>query len=320
MSRTKKRIKSAACPNCHTVFADEQSNFCAHCGQENHTHKLPVKHFLMELVESFTHFDTKFVATFKDLIFTPGLVIQNFNDNKRTRYVPPIRIYAFMSFAFFLFFNFTVGKEIESISVAVKTTPNKAPASSVNAFGTNTKMDTLTSRELTERPYLTNELIDSTFRSRNIPTNWLNTRIVHTTVKLNKGELAVTDLYEKFIKYLTYSVFILMPIFALLLMLFYRKRNYYYSEFLVFSIYFHTLLFGAFGFLILLFGFLPIDNKLKYIVVILLLGMGIYLGLALKRVFGDSTTKTVVKTVLLSLVYAVLLFISIVFLVLGSII
>ena len=112
MSRTKKRIKTASCPNCHTVFADEQSNFCAHCGQENHTHKLPVKHFLMELVESFTHFDTKFVATFKDLILKPGLVIQNFNDNKRTRYVPPIRIYAFMSFAFFLFFNFAVGSEI----------------------------------------------------------------------------------------------------------------------------------------------------------------------------------------------------------------
>ena len=149
---------------------------------------------------------------------------------------------------------------------------------------------------------------------------WLNTRIIHTTVKLNKGELAVTDLYEKFIKYLTYSVFFLMPIFALLLMLFYRKRNYYYSEFLVFSIYFHTLIFGAFGFLIFLFGFLPIDNKLAYIVLILFIGMTVYLGLALKRVFVDSTPKTVFKTVLLSAVYAVLLFTTIVILILGSVI
>jgi hypothetical protein len=318
MSRTKNRVRSASCPNCHTVFTDEQSNFCAHCGQENHTHKLPVKHFLMELVESFTHFDTKFVATFKDLIFTPGLVIQNFNDNKRTRYVPPIRIYAFMSFAFFLFFSFTVGKEVKSISLAVKTTPNKAPASSVNIFGTNTKMDTLTSRELMERPSLTNELIDSTLRSKNIPTNWLNTRVIHTTIKLNKGELAVTDLYEKFIKYITYSVFILMPIFALLLMLFYRKRNYYYSEFLVFSIYFHTLIFGAFGFLILLFGFVPIDHKLAYVVLLLFIGMTVYLGLALKRVFADSTLKTVLKTVLLSATYSLLLLVTIIILILGS--
>jgi hypothetical protein len=318
MTRNKNRIKSASCPNCHTVFTDENANYCAHCGQENHTHKLPVKHFAMELVESFTHFDTKVLTTFKDLILKPGLVIQNFNDNKRVRYVPPIRIYAFVSFAFFLFFSFTVGKEVESISEAVKITPNKAPASSVNVFGTHTKMDTLTSRELTERPHLTNELIDSTLRSKNIPTNWLNTRIIHTTIKLNKGELAVTDLYEKFMKYISYSVFILMPIFAFLLMLFYRKRNYYYSEFLVFSIYFHTLLFGAFGFLILLFGFLPIDHKLAYVVLVLFIGMSIYLGLALKRVFRDSTTKTVVKMVLLSAVYAVLLFMSIVFLILGS--
>jgi hypothetical protein len=320
MSRNKKRVKSAACPNCHTVFADENSNYCAYCGQENHTHKLPVKHFVMELVESFTHFDTKILTTFKDLILKPGLVIQNFNDNKRTRYVPPIRIYAFMSFAFFLFFNFMVGGEIESISEKVKTMPNNAPASSVNAFGTNTKTDTLTSRELTERPFLTNELIDSTLRSKNIQTNWLNTRVIHFMIKVNKGELILANLWQKFIKYITYSIFILMPIFALLLMLFYRKRNYYYSEFLVFSIYFHTLLFGAFGFLMLLFVFLPLDYKLKYILVILFFGMSIYLGLALKRVFGDSTTKTVVKTVLLSTVYAVLLFISIVSLVLGSII
>ena len=320
MSRTKKRLKTAACPNCHTVFADENANFCAHCGQENHTHKLPVKHFAMELVESFTHFDTKFVATFKDLVLRPGLVIQQFNDNKRVRYVPPIRIYAFTSFAFFLLFAFTVGKEVESISVAVKTTPNKAPASSVNAFGTNTKLDTLTGRELAELPFLTNELIDSTLRSKNIPTNWLNTRIINTTTKLNKGELAVTDLWEKFIKYISYSIFMLMPIFAFLLMLFYRKRNYYYSEFLVFSIYFHTLLFGTFGFLILLFGFLPINYKLNYVGLTLFIGMSIYLGLALNRVFADSTAKTILKTALLSLTYSVLLFISIVVLLLGSLI
>jgi Protein of unknown function (DUF3667) len=320
MTRTKKRIKSATCPNCHTVFADENANYCAHCGQENHTHKLPVKHFAMELVESFTHFDTKVLATFKDLVMQPGLVIQKFNDNKRARYVPPIRIYAFVSFAFFLFFSFTVGKEVESISAKAKTTPNKAPAANVNIFGTNTKVDTLTSRELADRLFLTNELIDSTLRSKNIPTNWLNTRIIHTTIKLNKGELAVTDLYEKFMKYISYSVFILMPIFALLLMLFYRKRNYFYSEFLVFSIYFHTLIFGAFGFLILLFGFLPIDHKLAYVVLTLFIGMSVYLGLALKRVFADSTPKTVLKTVLLSAVYAVLLFMSIVFLILGSMI
>jgi hypothetical protein len=148
MSRTKNRLKSTSCPNCHKVFADEQYNFCPYCGQENHTHKLPVKHFLMELLESFTHFDTKVIATFKDLILQPGLVIQKYNDNKRARYVPPIRIYAFTSFAFFLFFNFMVGKEVESISLKVKTMPNNAPALSANAFGTNTKVDTLTSREL----------------------------------------------------------------------------------------------------------------------------------------------------------------------------
>jgi hypothetical protein len=320
MSRNKNRVKSASCPNCHTVFADEQSNFCAHCGQENHTHKLPLKHFAMELVESFTHFDTKFVATFKDLVLQPGLVIQKFNDNKRARYVPPIRIYAFTSFAFFLFFSFAVGSEVKNMSLAVKTTTNKSIEPETNLFGTHTVVDTFTVHDLIASPKLTNELIDSTLRSKNIPTNWLNTRIIHTIIKLDKRELTFNDLFKKFITSASYSIFILMPIFALLLMLFYRKRNYFYSEFLVFSIYFHTLIFGAFGFLMLLFSFLRIDYKLNYIGVILFIGMTVYLGLALKRVFADSTPKTVLKTVLLCAVYAVLLFTTIVILILGSMI
>ena len=289
-------------------------------GKKTTRTNLPVKHFAMELLESFTHFDTKFVATFKDLVFKPGLVIQKFNDNKRVRYVPPIRIYAFTSFAFFLFFSAVTSSEIENMSVAVKKSPDKTATIGVNVFGTNTKIDTLTRRELEERSFLTNELIDSTLRSKNIPTNWLNTRIVNTATKLNKGELPVADLFNKFVKYTSYSIFILMPIFAFLLLFFYRKRNYFYAEFLVFSIYFHTLIFGAFIFLLLIFGFIPISNKLNYIALILFVGMTIYLGLALKRVFADSTPKTILKTALLSLSYLVSLFIAAVVLVLGSVI
>jgi hypothetical protein len=312
MSRTKKRIKSTACPNCHTVFADEHANYCAHCGQENHTHKLPVKHFLMELVESFTHFDTKVIATFKDLILKPGLVIQNFNDNKRTRYVPPIRIYAFTSFAFFLIVSFMADKKIETVSQQISET-KKINGLTVNKI----KLDEKTHRELVESSNLTNPLIDSILHSKNIETNWRDTRILHRYIKIQKGEINLADSYKQFIKYSSYMIFALMPVFAFLLMFFYRKRHYYYSELLVFSIYFHTFIFGIFSILIIFHGLT--DIVFDDIINLLFLGMMIYLGLSLKRVFEDSIPKTILKTVLLSVIYSVLLLSSVATLVFGNV-
>jgi hypothetical protein len=241
----------------------------------------------------------------------PGLVIKNFNDNKRARYVPPIRIYAFTSFAFFLILSFTTNKKVDKELEYMAKNIQKASMSSFKwqILGQNIEADSLINRELSARPFLTNELIDSTLRSKKIETNWVNTRILHAIIKIGKGELTLADIYKKFVKSSSYAIFIFMPVFAFLLMLFYRKRNYFYSEFLVFSIYFHTFLFSVFGVLVILFGFINVDFEI--IAMLLLLGMVVYLGLSLKRVFEDSIPKTALKTVLLSLTYSFLLLNSI---------
>lgn len=317
MSKRKRRIKSTECANCHTIFADDHSNYCANCGQENHTHKLPVKHFVIELVESLSHFDTKVLASLKDLVLYPGLVIQKFNDNKRARYVPPIRLYAFMSFMFFLILTTVTTKEVEKVSILIQNTSNKGHIASVN-FIHKTVIDAPTMQVLIKLPKLTNMLIDSVLYKKNIQTDWINTRLLNSIVRLEKDELTLSDLYNKFIKYSSYAIFILMPIFALLLMLFYRKRNYYYSEFLVFSIYYHTFIFGVFSLLIILQSLFNIKGN--YIALFLLFSVFSYLGLALRKVFWDSVITTTLKTVLLSMTYLLLLLLSSVILLLSSIV
>ncbi|MFM2269276.1 MAG: hypothetical protein RL757_2717 [Bacteroidota bacterium] len=317
MSRNKKRVKSAACPNCHTVFAETHTNYCAHCGQENHTHKLPVKHFVMELIEAFTHFDTKFLATFKDLVLHPGLVIQKFNANKRARYVPPIRIYVFTSFAFFLILALSVNKKVEKAAVKITHTIQGESAGQISLMN-KTQLTARINEDLKALPNLSNAAIDSVLRAEKVKTDWINTRILNSVIKLEKGELTIADLYKKFIKSSSYAIFILMPLFALLLMLFYRKRNYFYSEFLVFSIYYHTFVFGVFGILMTLNGLFDVD--MDYIFSFLAFSMFLYLGMALKRVFADSMLKTAIKAVLLSGIYLMLLLFSILILVLNSLV
>ena len=88
MART--RVKRPECPNCGRAL-EADANFCAHCGQENHTHKLPVRHFVVEWLSGMFNFDTKLLRTLRDLFWPPGLVIREFNANKRIRYVHPLR-------------------------------------------------------------------------------------------------------------------------------------------------------------------------------------------------------------------------------------
>lgn len=64
----------------------------------------------MELVESLTHCDTKFFQTFMDLVWRPGLVVKNYNADKRARYFPPVRIF-FLRVLFFYHFKFCFSKQ-----------------------------------------------------------------------------------------------------------------------------------------------------------------------------------------------------------------
>ncbi len=101
MSIHKKRRKVEICHNCHTVLSPE-TNFCPHCGQENHDLKVPIGHLAFEVFEGFTHFDTKFYNTIRAIFLSPGKITKDFLEGRRGRYVPPIRLYFLISFIFFL--------------------------------------------------------------------------------------------------------------------------------------------------------------------------------------------------------------------------
>ncbi len=318
MSREKKRIKSVACHNCHAAFADEHQNYCAYCGQENHTHKLPVGHFVMELIESLTHFDTKFFQTFVDLVWKPGLVIKNYNDDKRARYFPPVRIYFFTSFIFFLILSYSVQDKVETTSEVIA---NGIKNPSRDSLGNSHLL--VNNKDLSSQYFVLKDIhnlsisqIDSvnTLQHKNL--NWLDKHIFLSLVKIRNGELSFTELYNKFIKYFSYALFILMPLFALILKIFYQKRNYFYAEFLVFSIYFHTFIFGASSIYLLLEKLFKFQNLLPSMV--LNVASFIYLYLSLKRVFNNSVLKTIYKTLLLAFVYFICFLFIFVILVAGS--
>jgi hypothetical protein len=113
MSIHKKRRKVEICHNCHTVLSVE-TNFCPHCGQENHDLKVPLGHLAFEVFEGFTHFDTKFYNTMKAIFLSPGKITKDFLEGRRGRYVPPVRLYFLISFIFFLAMDTIVDNSVRN--------------------------------------------------------------------------------------------------------------------------------------------------------------------------------------------------------------
>ncbi|WP_027387550.1 DUF3667 domain-containing protein [Chryseobacterium gregarium] len=89
------------CLNCgHTV----EERFCTHCGQENTQTRQPFYYLFTHFIEDFTHYDGQFWGTIKNLLFRPGKLTNTYLEGKRQKFVPPVKLYIFVSFITFFMF------------------------------------------------------------------------------------------------------------------------------------------------------------------------------------------------------------------------
>lgn len=100
MSSHDKLRHDTECQNCgHTV----EEIFCPHCGQKNIETRQSFHHLAGHVIEDITHYDSGFWRTIKYLLFRPARLTQEYLAGKRQAYVPPVKLYIFISFiAFFL--------------------------------------------------------------------------------------------------------------------------------------------------------------------------------------------------------------------------
>jgi Protein of unknown function (DUF3667) len=110
MPRRKVRRKTHICPNCETVLEREE-NYCHVCGQENHNLNVPMKDLVMEVIGSFTFFETKFIETAKIIFTHPGKLTLDFNSGKRAKYMHPVRMYFWVSAILFSSIIFSASKD-----------------------------------------------------------------------------------------------------------------------------------------------------------------------------------------------------------------
>jgi hypothetical protein len=137
---------------------------------------------------------------------------------------------------------------------------------------------------------------------------WLARKLNYKGIEINQrygdnmsefGKDFVKSFKENFSKVL----FFLLPIFALILKLLYVRRDYFYSEHLVFSIYSYNFFFLA-GSLKMLFDLVP---WLEWLGTILGFWIVFYLLFAMKKMYGQGWGKTILKFCIFFFVFSMVL-------------
>jgi len=93
-------------PYCENCGAPMAGPFCAQCGQAAVDYRRSFRHIIVDVLDSFLNWDSKFFATIGWLIARPWHLTSQFLAGHRVRYVHPLRLYLLVSILFFFVVNY----------------------------------------------------------------------------------------------------------------------------------------------------------------------------------------------------------------------
>ena len=79
-----------------------RGRYCSNCGQAAVSYHRSFRHVVVDVLDSFLNWDSKFIRSLGLLLWRPGWLTNQFLEGKRVRFVHPLRLYLLVSIAFFL--------------------------------------------------------------------------------------------------------------------------------------------------------------------------------------------------------------------------
>jgi hypothetical protein len=264
----------AECRNCGAPL---QGPYCHRCGQEARSSQITVRDFLVQGVEELFSVDGKFLRSMRVLLFSPGRLTREFIDGKRARYVSPLRLFLTGSVVLFA----VSGLFAEAGPLAHKSEPTGSQLSAPRPAA-----PTAAARE-----------VNAPEKNRRPRPGW-----VVKFQRWRRGESAEQPVWDTLFRWGPSIIFALVPIFAALMMVAYRRAQPYFAVHLAFA--FHLHAFALF--------LLSLDDPIEWLFVTttgsgtalvnavfacglltILLAYGL---IATRRVYGGGWASTVVKS------------------------
>lgn len=315
------------CQNCQSPIT---GNFCAECGQKANLHKDSFWHMIAHFAGDYFHYDSKLWVTLKTLLFQPGKITLEYNQGKRAKYLNPIQLYIFITTVFFIFY-FSLSKtddkdsKVQSLNKSIKDTSQQVDAnkSKFKLNGDSMDIQFGNGSDLNFKSIAAYDSIQNALPASK-KDNWIEQIGKKKLWKLNKKYPSAAEFNHAFYEKLTHNVpkvfFILLPFFALLLMIIFFKHKIYYIDHLIFSLHFHTVLFILLGFLELLKFLLSGLDIIGLINTLFFVIGSIYLFLALKKVYPNKSIYIIMQQLILFSLYTFGFLIALVFLMFATLV
>jgi len=278
MKRIKRKIRPLpedhTCRNCGT---ETVGRYCHECGQDVLAgRKQRILQLISQALTNVFALDGKTPRTLSFLMFRPGFLSTEFREGRINRYVHPVKLFWMSTLILFALMIIQLDKAEPQINI--NSTPTTTQKGLTFSFNSSSPSDTI---------QVSSESED----------------IDYENIIQKKDQML-----KYFTRYAPYVSFLLIPTFALLLVLFFWRKKEYFIYHLTFTVHFHTFLWIFFSLLMLVN---MVTHGWKYpgwLTGLLFFTPGVYFTVALRRYYKTkSWWQAVWKTIIISLLYFVLI-------------
>jgi hypothetical protein len=326
--------------HCENCGAQLHGHWCAQCGQPAIDYRRSFRHVIVDLLDEFLNWDSKFFATISLLLVRPWKLTNQFLAGHRVRYVHPLRLYLLASILFFFAVNYwgksihlQPGKltpenraEIEAALEKQNLTPeqrakveralNVANMSPEAAAIMAAKRKDTTAEETAATPASKEaatppvDFSPALFQSGNPSTpfeKWIETR-----AKEKIGEHGTNlQLFAKtLISNLPYMMLCCIPLFALVLKILYIRRKIFYIDHLIYALHIHSFAYLATILIILAtIGLSSVASGASagWIIAVLWITFAAQILLSIRRVYRQGWFISIFKFLFGGFVYLIVL-------------
>lgn len=301
---------------------------------------------LRDLMEGVLDLDSRFMRTIKPLLFKPGRLTRDYMEGRRFRYAPPMRLYIFSSIVFFLLATLLSSDAIEinstvdengSIEVTSEQTGHQqeiedALSNLPPEVKEEVDVDQIlagTGNQNTEEFGFKTE--DISFNDEpwdretnpvdiNLLPDWLNDRIndeiegsPQKAEQINENPNLIID---KVFDILPATIFVLLPLVALIFKLWYLFAKRYYIEHLIFSLHNHAFIFVCLTLILIAtlcenqfaaHDYPLASDVMGWLAIAFAIWIPFYLLISLRVVYQQNWLMTAGKYVLIGISYMTLL-------------
>ena len=269
----------AASNPCLNCGSNVQLTYCPECGQREIDSDPTLREFLHELAEEFLHWDGKLLTTFRLLVSRPGALTCEYLAGRRVRYISPLRLYLTCSLVFFF-----VG------AVA----PQRQRTVVQNGRQVSTQIGLITITEPDSIAMIA--ALDSMARHRKLASRLWGK---HFGAAMRQRTAVIAHMTAAIPK----TMFALVPLFAALVMLAFRRTRRRFPQHLAFALHVHAYVFLVLT-VMLVRRFIPTAVPAVVLIELLCFGAIItYLVQSMRNVYGVRTREAIGRSALVASAY-----------------